>query len=126
VRNIVEYFDIIESVVAHSGSEDAEVSFEQTSQTSGMVEGFVNFYDGSRLEFTEVVYLEGQHPIKKWYRYQYIREGNAVFRYDNAPHYPDLPDFPHHKHTAEGEVVSATEPTLGRILREIVDLFTAD
>ena len=65
MRNIVEYFDIIESTISHNYPEDVEVSFEQTSQTSGSMEGLVEFYDGSKLEFTEVVYLENQSLIKK-------------------------------------------------------------
>ncbi len=37
MRDIEQYFDVIESVVAHSGAEDAEVTYTPLSRTSGMV-----------------------------------------------------------------------------------------
>jgi len=41
-----------------------------------------------------------------------------VFRYDNAPHFPDLAGFPEHKH-AGTDVVPAPAPDLSQVLREI-------
>ncbi len=41
-----------------------------------------------------------------------------VFRYDNAPHHPEIATHPHHKHM--GRKVEATHPPhLGAVLREI-------
>ncbi len=40
------------------------------------------------------------------------------FRYDNAPHFPDLPGFPDHKHTPQG-VEPAEPPDLSDVLREV-------
>ena len=55
------------------------------------------------------------------YRYQYMDPQNvSVFRYDNAPHYPGLATFPHHKHTGEGKLIEeSSEPTLFDVLLEI-------
>ena len=89
MRSILQYFDLITSVVEHSGAESAEVEFDERDQTTGTVDGVVYFYDGSRLEFTETVTIEHRRPIKLFYRYQYIRTGKAIFRYDNAPHHPN-------------------------------------
>ena len=41
-----------------------------------------------------------------------------IFRYDNAPHHPEVTTHPHHKHTATG-VEAATPPDLSDVLREI-------
>lgn len=79
------------------------------------------FYDGSRLEFTERVAIQERHPVKSVYRYQYIRAGKAVLRYDNASHHSDLPTFPHHKHVGT-ERLPAAEPTLSQILKEVATL----
>ncbi len=50
------------------------------------------------------------------YVYHYQRaDGRQVFRYDNAPHYPDLPGFPEHKHEGE-RVSSAPVPDLSEVL----------
>ena len=52
------------------------------------------------------------------YNYHYQRaDGTLVFRYDNAPHYPDLPGFPEHKHSG-GQVLSAPAPDLSQVLIE--------
>ena len=64
---------------------------------------------------------EHRRPIKLFYRYQYIRTGKAIFRYDNAPHHPNLPNFPHHKHVG-GRKLPATKPTLSQILDEVIAL----
>ena len=54
------------------------------------------------------------------------RDGNLVFRYDNAPHYPHLSTFPAHKHVG-GSVVEAEPPDLSDVLVEINDIvYSAD
>jgi len=50
-------------------------------------------------------------PVKRDYRYQYIRDQKAIFRYNNAPHHLRLSNFPHHKHIGR-KTFSATEPLL--------------
>jgi len=42
-----------------------------------------------------------------------------IFRYDNAPHFPDIPTAPHHKHIGENDVVAANAPDLESVLKEI-------
>jgi hypothetical protein len=43
---------------------------------------------------------------------------NLIFRYDNAPHHPQVSSFPHHKHVAE-KVHASAEPKLRDILFEV-------
>jgi hypothetical protein len=117
MRSLQEYFDLITKLAEHSGAESVEIEVEQ-DPTASKVKGVLYFYDGSRLEFTETVTLEHYRPVKLLYTYQYIRSGKAVLRYDNAPHHPDLPTFPHHKHVGK-ERLPATEPTLSRVLSEV-------
>jgi hypothetical protein len=40
------------------------------------------------------------------YSYQEFTEG-PLRRWDNAPHFPDVPNFPHHHHNLEGAVVES-------------------
>lgn len=50
-----------------------------------------------------------------------------IFRYDNSPHFPELLNFPHHKHCGdEANVVSATPPDLPSVLREIESLIVIE
>ncbi|MGH2523179.1 MAG: toxin-antitoxin system TumE family protein [Anaerolineales bacterium] len=54
------------------------------------------------------------------------RGGNRVFRYDNAPHHPEILTFPHHKHLGpEDRLAESTEPNLADVLAEIEGLLTA-
>ena len=86
----------------------------------GFIEGRLQFTDDSRLEFGEL--KNGRVVSKPKYRYQYMnRKNELIFRYDNAKHYPDLPNFPHHKHSPGG-VEASTEPTLENVLEEIQNL----
>lgn len=121
MRDIEQYFDVIESVLTHSGAWDVEVTYTPLSRTSGIVNGVLYLANGSRLEFSELVYIVNRYPVKQFYRYQYIRAGEAVFRYDNAAHHPDLTNFPHHKHVGPRKL-PAIEPTLSHVLEEIASL----
>jgi hypothetical protein len=121
MRDIQRYFDLVTSVAEHSGAASAEIAFDRRDPTFGTADGVLFFYDGSRLEFTEIVTIERYRPVKLSYRYQYVRAGEEVLRYDNAPHHPDLPGFPHHKHVGK-ERLSAAEPTLSQVLKEVAVL----
>jgi len=44
--------------------------------------------------------------------------GQMLFRYDNAPHYPEITSHPHHKHISEN-VIPSKAPSLEDILEEI-------
>jgi len=49
----------------------------------------------------------------------YIREGKRAFRYDNAPHHPEIATHPHHKHIGKQDrLMPADQPTLKQILDE--------
>ena len=100
-----------------------EIEIEQlvirpTSARAGHSWGRLRFYDGSSLVFEErVVLTEGVE--KAHYRYHYQRaDGSLVFRYDNAPHHPELPNFPYHVHI-EDRVEPADPPDLHDVLRKI-------
>jgi len=125
VRTIVQYFDLITSIAERSGAASVEIEFDQVDATTGGIDGVLYFYDGSRLEFTERVVIQGRHPVKTVYRYQYVGAKSMVFRYDNAAHHPDLPNFPHHKHVGK-ERLSAIEPTLKQVLDEVISLLSAE
>ncbi|MGH9841620.1 MAG: toxin-antitoxin system TumE family protein [Blastocatellia bacterium] len=65
-----------------------------------------------------MVAINQPHPVKLSYRYQYVRAGTEIFRYDNAKHHPGLSNYPHHKHI-EGKIISAIEPMLSQVLDEV-------
>jgi hypothetical protein len=76
---------------------------------------------GHRLHVRLTVDCAGGYPT--WRRYSFYlqdAQGRCVWRYDNAPHHPELPTFPHHKHVGPAETaVAAPQPTLRQLLAEI-------
>ncbi|MFQ5854583.1 MAG: DUF6516 family protein [Anaerolineae bacterium] len=125
MRDIARYFDRIDSLIRHSLVVDDEVTYRQWTSTSGVIEGALQFHDGSRLEFTEIVRLIGREVQKRRYRYQYLEGNQQVFRYDNAPHHAHLSTFPHHRHDEKGQAMEAEEVSLKEVLDEIGDLLAA-
>ena len=119
MRDVYQYLDWVVNLVESCGAEDSEVEFSQSSATKGKIIVVIYFYDGSRLEITEGVQIINHRPVKVNYVYQYVSEGKAVFRYDNARHHPELPNFPHHKHVGRKRV-GAFEPSLQQVLEEVV------
>lgn len=80
--------------------EDFEL-FDQSATAGRTSELFVRlrFWDGSLLQVKEALAVRALAIVKVRYNYHYQRaDGTQIFRYDNAPHYPDLPGFPEHKY----------------------------
>lgn len=38
------------------------------------------------------------------YSYTLVRAGTRILGWDNAPHHPDLPNFPHHMHRLDDQI----------------------
>jgi hypothetical protein len=80
----------------------------------------VVFWDNSYLDLYEVVSTELGYPVRVHYAYTYVRGGQRVFRYDNAPHHPEIATHPHHKHTGPtGRLAPADQPSLSQVLAEV-------
>jgi len=91
-----------------------------SDEYNGLVRGRVFFADTSYLDLYEVVSTELGYPIRVSYAYTYLREGERVFRYDSAPHHPEIITYPHHKHIGpQDRLAPADQPSLGQILAEI-------
>jgi len=118
VRDILQYFAILDSTIRHSAAMDAYVDYDRRTQHEGKVKGTIWVFDGSRLQFVESVVIQAYKPVRPRYAYQYLRGTRTIFRYDSAPHHRGLPNFPHRKHIGR-KVVGAVAPTLGQGLKEI-------
>jgi hypothetical protein len=93
---------------------------------NGLVRGRVFFWDGSYLDLYEVVSTELGYPVRISYAYTYLKEGRRIFRYDNAPHHPEIVTFPLHKHIGpQDRLTPADQPSLNSVLLEIADWLTA-
>jgi len=122
IPNLSRYLDRLYATI-HSRHEVLVEEFElfdQSAVAGRTSELFMRlrFWDESLLQVEEALVVQALTIIKTRYSYHYQRaDGTLVFRYDNAPHYPDLPGFPEHKHIGE-QVLSAPAPDLSQVLTE--------
>lgn len=72
----------------------------------------IHFVNNSELHVRE--YLDADHRKYSFHCQSY--NGDLITRWDNAPHFPDLITFPHHKHLASGEVIESYDISLEEIL----------
>jgi len=99
---------------------DRSIDLREFSATEGMLCGRLLLVDGSMLEFME--YLKEENRMK--YRFHLMdKEGNMVFRYDNAPHHKEISSYPHHKHIPS-YVTESDDKGIMDVLDEIETLFS--
>jgi len=78
----------------------------------------LRFENGALLEINEAIIVENGVLKTLGYRYHLQRaDSELMFRYDNTPHFPDLPNYPHHKHLSDA-VIAASKPDLLDVLQE--------
>ena len=120
---IRDYFDSFERGIHKNrkiGRLERPIVFLAFGETFGLVRCDLTLWDGSILTISESIDTSTGYPEKTDYSYQYVRSGQTAFRYDNAPHHPEIATFPHHKHVgAREEPVPASPPTLSAIFAEI-------
>lgn len=117
------YFrELLELIASSPIVRSSNLTIEERSETVGFVRGDISFLDDSRLHVRELTDTQKGGRIKYIYHYQ-AANGSIIFRYDNAPHFPTLANFPHHKHlTANTSIISSEIPTLSTVLEEIESL----
>ncbi len=96
----------------------SDVMVDYRTEKIGVVKGTLVFLNESKLFFTE--YLDLRYKINKLaYSFHYQdKDGNLVFRYDNASHNPKL-DYKDHKHIGGG-ILQSEIPEMKNVLEEII------
>ena len=120
--NIHDYFSSMRRGLKHRRivSLDEPVVSQAIDDNNGLFHYRVHLWDDSFLEIREIVTTQHGYPQKRRYSYHYQKAGQTIFRYDNAPHHPEISTFPHHKHTGAQEQASlASPPTLSAVFDEI-------
>lgn len=80
---------------------DTRLNVEKYSSEHGVIDGRANFIDGAYLDFSEEILLVEKTFTKKRYRYEYVKNKQEVFRYDNFPKHPGIRPPYHHKHVSK-------------------------
>ena len=122
---ITEYFQQIESQLADCMHIlEIDLHKDKRSLHIGIIEGKIIFIDESILHFIEFINVKQTTEVYKYsYHYQDLN-GNMIFRYDMAPHHPEIETFPHHKHFQPNKLKAVFPPSLASVLDEISDLIS--
>jgi hypothetical protein len=98
----------------------SDITLDTRREFVGFIRRNIYFTDDSMLHFRELVDVAlAVDKVVYAYHYQNV-DGRMFFRYDNTPHFPQLPNAPHHKHAAdETNVISVFIPDLAIVLTEI-------
>jgi hypothetical protein len=89
------------------------------SENRGNLRVRLRFADQALLEISEAVVFVAGAPQWLSYRYHYQdSSADLVFRYDNAPHHPEVPTHPEHKHVGH-LVLATTHPSIEQVVQEI-------
>ncbi len=118
-------YDYLEDVVNIFASLNPFADFidkpvvEELDNELGTLTFILKFPDGSILDFTATVDFSSNYPVYSNYSIHYQnQQGFCIFRYDSAPHHPELAPFPQHKH-AGAQVMEGPLPSMRQIVREI-------
>jgi hypothetical protein len=104
--------EIKEFLVAHQHVTEFRFLRERVTSGSTYVRARLTLTNGGILHFTEYgeVDVAGNSRIVT-YTYQWMTaDGKLIRRWDNAFHYPHLPNFPHHLHDGDEKNVLPSEP----------------
>jgi hypothetical protein len=101
-------------------------SFQTIRERSTLVDGHLRAHlelaDGSQLEFSEYVQRSPADEIAViTYSYHWADADNQLIkRWDNTPHFPDLPGFPDYMHDGvTGQVTTGQPMSILAVLDEI-------
>ena len=117
IQNLLREFAFIENV---------DVEYEAKSKTVGIIHGTVGMVDGSTLQFLELINIKGDEVTRPKYRFHFMDSADEmVFRYDIAPHHPEVATHPHHKHIRDEEKTKQSEEIgLRDVLSEIEEMIS--
>ena len=120
LHNYLELFrQAIENIENYGYTESVEIKEELRPNKQAVIKAKIVLIDRSVLHIKE--YIAAKYTVQKLsYAYQYQdKDGNLVFRYDNAVHRPPL-GFKEHKHTKVGVIVNASLPDVSDIMDEVI------
>lgn len=120
---IDEYFTSLERGLRRRAKHGISVTaFEclASDDFNGLIRCRASFPNRSFLDIYEVVSTELGYPVRVHYSYSYVRGTTCLFRYDNAPHHPEVATHPHHKHISpRRSAMPSDPPSLAQVLAEI-------
>lgn len=119
--HLIDYFHKIENIIQNfSPILLFDLQLTEYTPFAGIIQSKITFLDDSILYIREYLNFKLSIP-KKTYSYHYQKSNNLIFRYDNAPHHPEVLLFPHHKHVGDS-ILASSPPDLEKVLYEIREI----
>jgi hypothetical protein len=119
---IEAYFDAIELRLIQTPIVIAyQIISRAVSVSDGKLRVRAVLIDGGLAELFEYVHeSEGQIRLSKYSFHWQDKQGRLKCRWDNAPHYPNLSNAPHHIHRDDGTIQeSLVIPTMAFVILHI-------
>jgi Family of unknown function (DUF6516) len=120
MNTIEEYFTAVCQLLQNVPQANAERYEEQILLGNrGNQRIRLRFTDQALLEISEAPVIVAGKPQWLSYRYHYQDSSmGLVFRYDDAPHHPEVPTHPAHKHVGD-DVLASPHPSIEQVLQEV-------
>lgn len=119
---IEQHFDTVEIRLLQSPVVITyQITRREVASADGKLRIKLELNDGGAVELFEYVSeAEGDLHLLKYSFHWQDAQGNLRKRWDNAPHYPNLPNAPHHVHLSDNTVQGVTKiPDILSILEQI-------
>ena len=118
-----DYLDRVEQTIQQCSNVDVERYEEELlTPTRANLRIRLRFNQTHLLEINEAIVVADNQLEFLDYRYHFQdRQNCLIFRYDSTPHFPNLPNFPYHKHLPN-DVIPALKPTINQVLQEAIGL----
>ncbi len=110
---IAEYLESVKTVLLTNPLvNEFKILRERATATDGYLRVRLQMVKEWRMEFSEYVNAstDGKIEVVTYSYHCTDKFGRLVVRFDNAPHFPDLSDFPHHQHIGDPEIVKSNKP----------------
>ena len=114
-------------LLSHPAVRSVELVRYSTNRLDGYLRARCTLSNGDYLEIALHINVSGKDAAIDDYRYQWMDGGQTRLhrRWDNTPHFPELPGFPHHCHIGSGSTVVPSLPmNLVQLFDHIVSLIT--
>ena len=101
---------------------DTLLGMTESGDTECYIKGHLVLVKSHILHVAEYVITEPDIHRLKYRFHLHSPEGQAVRRWDNAPHHRHVATFPHHCHLADGRIVASSPMDLQAVLDAVIPL----
>ncbi len=123
MKNAADYLAFVRSlIIVHPAIVKIVVAREEHQGTLGLFRYRLSLRNGDLLEVFQRFSIDAGVPIVTKYSFQWQDvAGNLRFRWDNAPHHPEIETHPHHLHSGDGKILPHVPVTILDILEKLND-----